>query len=200
MDNIKCFMIEPTGRKVSYRFSMSDKPCPNAQTPRTTHYARGEYSELSLDKNKGLGPETCSCGYQFTKDERNSGGTATEWKRLDTGELLPLGDRWPIGAMWDAHWLVDNFDTWDKSQTFPWKPGPDGRCLMVMTPGGEWCIDSRASNCTMPTDNDHCCWVRHGEVPNITVDKNGLTCAAGAGSIQCGSYHGFLRNGHLVLN
>jgi hypothetical protein len=40
--------------------------------------------------------------------------------------------------------------------------------------------------------------VRHGEAPNITVDKNGVTCGAGAGSIQCGSYHGFLRNGELV--
>lgn len=32
----------------------------------------------------------------------------------------------------------------------------------------------------------------------ITVDKNGTTCAAGAGSISAGPYHGFLRNGQLV--
>ncbi len=30
------------------------------------------------------------------------------------------------------------------------------------------------------------------------VDKNGLTCAAGAGSIQAGDYHGFLRDGEFT--
>jgi hypothetical protein len=67
-----------------------------------------------------------------------------------------------------------------------------------MTPGGEWIIDSRASNCTMPEDTEHRCWVRHGEAPDFHVDKNGKTCNAGAGSIKCGSYHGFLQNGFLT--
>jgi hypothetical protein len=58
-------------------------------------------------------------------------------------------------------------------------------------------IDSRASNCTLPNDREHKCWIRHGTPPDLTVDKNGKTCAAGAGSIQLGNYHGFLRNGHL---
>lgn len=53
-------------------------------------------------------------------------------------------------------------------------------------------------NCTMPYDYEHRCWVRHGEPPAITVDKQGHTCAAGAGSIQCGSYHGFLEDGALT--
>jgi hypothetical protein len=79
--------------------------------------------------------------------------------------------------------------------------GPDGRCLVVVCPNGcEWMIDGPASNCTMPQDrgpfsSSHRCWVRHGEPPNITVDKAGRTCAAGAGSIQAGDYHGFLRDG-----
>jgi len=61
-------------------------------------------------------------------------------------------------------------------------------------------IDSRASNCTMPDDNAHRCWVRHGrpEDGTLHVDKNGLTCAAGGGSILAGNYHGFLHHGHLV--
>jgi hypothetical protein len=70
--------------------------------------------------------------------------------------------------------------------------------LMVITPGGEWCIDSRASNCTLPNDRLHRCWVRHGEPPNITVDKAGHTCSAGGGSIISGNYHGFLRNGQFT--
>jgi hypothetical protein len=32
----------------------------------------------------------------------------------------------------------------------------------------------------------------------LTVDKNGDTCAAGAGSILTPAWHGFLRNGELV--
>lgn len=74
----------------------------------------------------------------------------------------------------------------------------DGPCLTVMTPGGVWRIDSRASNCGSPYDYEHRCWVRHGEPPAVTVDKEGVTCVAGAGSIQCGDFHGFLRDGALT--
>lgn len=75
----------------------------------------------------------------------------------------------------------------------------EGQHLQVVLPNGRhWDIDSRASNCTMPNDRLHRCWVRAGEPPNITVGKNGLTCSAGAGSIQAGAYHGFLRNGVLT--
>ena len=52
----------------------------------------------------------------------------------------------------------------------------------------------------MKTDNVHKCWVRHGrpEDGTLHVDKNGKTCAAGAGSILTSKWHGFLHNGHLV--
>ena len=77
--------------------------------------------------------------------------------------------------------------------------GPDGKYLIVKLPNGSiWTVDGRASNCTMSEDTKHKCWVRHGVPPNITVDKNGLTCAAGAGSILAGGWHGFLRNGELI--
>jgi hypothetical protein len=72
---------------------------------------------------------------------------------------------------------------------------------MVRCPNGsDWHVDGRASNCTMPTDKVHKCWVRHGDprASNLTVDKNGFTCAAGAGSIQAGDYHGFLQAGVLT--
>ncbi len=93
--------------------------------------------------------------------------------------------------MWYADWMIHTPD----QKKFV---GPDGHCLVVKTPGGEWMVDSVAKNCTKPGDLDHKCWVRHGTVPNITVDKVGNTCAAGAGSIIAGHYHGFLRNGMLV--
>lgn len=78
----------------------------------------------------------------------------------------------------------------------------EGRHLIVILPDGHhWNVDGRASNCTLPDDRLHRCWVRHGDpaVPgSIHVDKAGLTCQAGAGSILSGSYHGFLHHGALT--
>jgi hypothetical protein len=71
--------------------------------------------------------------------------------------------------------------------------------LMAMLPNGhEWDIDSRASNCTMKDDRRHKCWCRHGEPPDVHVDKSGVTCAAGAGSIAVPGWHGFLHSGEFV--
>ena len=82
----------------------------------------------------------------------------------------------------------------------------DGKHLICICPSKSnydhpWDIDGRASNCTMKEDRLHRCWVRHGDpaVPGqLHVDKKGLTCAAGAGSIQTHDWHGFLHNGELV--
>lgn len=150
-------------------------------------------------------PQACGCGYEFAPctcgqtpcREDPPAATYQQWSELlytvtaampgaaaQVGDLVTTRDA-PEGAMWDAFW-------------YPWK-GPDGRSLAVKVPGDhDWLVDSRASNCTRPDDREHRCWVRHGEVPNITVDKNGDTCAAGAGSIQAGAYHGFLRGGVLT--
>ena len=113
-----------------------------------------------------------------------------KYKRLDTGEILTRNGEheFPVGAMWRATWLED----------FPRYCGADGQSWCVMTPGGEWMIDGKASNCGLPDDFVHKCWCRHGEAPNFTVDKNCNTCNAGAGSIQKEDYHGFLQNGFLT--
>lgn len=75
----------------------------------------------------------------------------------------------------------------------------DGTHLMAILPNGhEWDIDGRASNCTMKHERLHRCWVRCGEPPHVHVDKNGHTCAAGAGSISVTGYHGFLHNGFFT--
>jgi hypothetical protein len=74
-----------------------------------------------------------------------------------------------------------------------------GQHLAAVLPNGyRWIIDSRASNCDMPEDRLHRCWCWHGEPPDLTVDKNGLTCHAGAGSIIGGDWHGFLTNGEFL--
>ena len=59
-------------------------------------------------------------------------------------------------------------------------------------------LHGRANNCTMPDDRTHRCWIIHGTPPNITVDKDGHTCQAGAGSIVVGDWHGFIRNGEFI--
>lgn len=103
---------------------------------------------------------------------------------------------------------------WEPGDMFPMdckKHSTDGRCLMcdwdgcdgkhymIVLPNGEhWIMGRRASNCGRKDDHTHRCWVVHGESPNITIDKNGDTCSAGAGSILCAGWHGFIRNGELV--
>ncbi len=131
-------------------------------------------------------PITCAhCAYVFTPADAQQFFYDLLWERVDTGERMMLRDA-PPGAMWDAHWLHGYIE------------GPDGRSLMVKCPNGrDWFIDGQASNCPMQDyqQRQHHCWVRHGVPPLLVVDKNGVTCTAGAGSIQAGDYHGFLGTG-----
>ena len=93
------------------------------------------------------------------------------------------------GCLFWADYLPNDMH-WDNHQ------GPQ---LHAVLPNGEiWNIDSRASNCTLPNDRNHRCWCRHGQAPDITVDKNGVTCSAGGGSIASGNYHGFLTHGEFI--
>jgi hypothetical protein len=129
---------------------------------------------------------TCKCGKVATW---NGSGFHRIFRRVDTGEELGgFASKLPPGACYDATWYHE------------WRTGPDGRALVVILPNGHgWFIDGEASNCTKKGDKEHRCWCRHGrpEDGTLHVDKNGNTCSAGAGSIQSGGYHGFLRNGHL---
>jgi hypothetical protein len=129
-------------------------------------------------------PKTCgACGFAFAEDDKWQVNYRRLHTRSDGGPECDLRSA-PPGAMWDATW-------WPRK-------GADGRSLVVRLPNGrDWHIDERASNCTLPKDDVHRCWPRHGEPPEIHVDKNGHTCAAGAGSIQAGDYHGFLHHGVL---
>lgn len=143
-------------------------------------------------------PHTCAqlCGYEFTDDDQWQDWQEQVYRRTDTGDLRVLHQASPSpdapsaepGACWDAWWM-------------PFSRGVDGICLMVRCPDGhDWMVDSRASNCGSPDDNVHHCWVRHGNPREcrVTVDKNGATCSAGAGSIATPNWHGFLRDGQLV--
>ena len=90
---------------------------------------------------------------------------------------------------------------WNTSlpEDFYWDDQKGPHLMIVLPNGAHWCVDSRASNCELPNDRKHRCWVRHGdpETGVVHVDKKGITCKAGAGSIKMQDYHGFLHNGYL---
>lgn len=139
-------------------------------------------------------------GHRWHPPEREFTDTVNDLRRIDTGEIVAT-DVWGLsmcrvpGAMfwWDIH------DQQADDQVAGAHFFASGPQLTVILPDFHpWSIDARANNCTMPADFEHRCWIRHGEPPAITVDKDGLTCAAGAGSIQTGSWHGYLRAGMLV--
>jgi hypothetical protein len=135
-------------------------------------------------------PTQCGkCAFVFAPADEHQLFYDQLYARVDTGEIVALRDA-PPGAMWDGWWLHG------LSGGALCGPTVDGRNLFVRLPNGrDWHIDGRASNCTMPKDDVHHCWIRHGNPPDLMVDKNGVTCAAGAGSIQAGDYHGFLGQG-----
>jgi hypothetical protein len=117
-----------------------------------------------------------------------SQGFSSIYRRESGAELNPEGESLPAGAIYAA----------DPEYGYP--TGPDGRTLYCVLPDGHtWGIDGSANNCTLPNDKVHRCWVRHGrpEDGTLHVDKNGNTCAAGAGSIKTSKWHGFLHHGEL---
>lgn len=163
---------------------------------------RGENGLLQYDAEIPHGdprwPATCQhgCSYRFVEDDRWQPWQEQIYRRPDTGQEYVLHQNAsadavaaptaPPGATWDAWWM-------------PFSRGSDGICLMVRCPDGhDWMVDGEASNCTRKGEQ-HQCWIRHGDPrqANVTVDKSGNTCNAGAGSIATSGYHGFLVNGVL---
>ena len=209
MSRIQCFMLDPTG-KVSVKLRRYRNTSDDNES-HCTFNGNGGYHDASttigeepeelndegyicngmkptLPHDDPRWPTQCACGYVFRENDEWQRFVEEIYRRSDTGEETTIRNA-PAGAMWYAAWL-------DRMQV------PQGKhCLAVKTPGGEWLVDSQASNCTMKDDfrqERHHCWILHGEPPNVTANKQGgSTCGAGAGSIQVGNYHGFLRNGFL---
>lgn len=207
MNRVKCFWLERTYKcsQALRVYERTEQDCPQgmngyheATTPlpdgdlmdhpnypdRAVQRVATKASDAELIAQHGGYPTHCTCGYEFSPKAEQHIFYRMLYKRED-GSLTSVEKAEP-GAMWNA-WYHPSV----------WR-GPDGRSIMVKLPdGSEWCVDSRAANCTMKDDDVHKCWIRHGEPPNLTVDKNGFTCAAGAGSIATNGYHGFLRGGYL---
>lgn len=201
MPEITCFMIEPAGtvRRWLRRYSPSqwDKaanraipvcganPYHNAQVPiedgvllerrDAGGFLYHDTQPREWPRDDPRWPTHCdACGYVFTDADVWQLHWHALYRRVATGEVVghlhPSEGRVPPGAMWDTPWFL------------PQWAGPDGRCLSVMTPGGEWCIDGPSSG------GDRRPWQRTGEPPTITATP----------SILIGDrYHGWLTNGVL---
>jgi len=192
---VRTFWAEPTGRTIRrlrrYVLSSQEK-CPGpcgyhtASVPLDVVEGEDQTSGDLWPHDDSRWPTACEgCGRAFTDEDAWQLDCNHEYRNVVSRETFSLRDA-PPGAMWDASWMGDG-----------WR-GSDGICLIVMLPNGlQWTVDGRATNCTLPDDRVHKCWIRHGDprTEAITVDKNGVTCAAGAGSIQAGDYHGFLTAG-----
>lgn len=126
----------------------------------------------------------------------------TGWQNQVTGQLFKHNSDAPVGAMWHACWLPPNWTWVNEVSPHLHVRCPNGpmEASGRFTSTRDWDIDSRASNCTLPEDKTHRCWIRHGYPPDVHVDKAGVTCAAGAGSILLPNWHGYLDKGFLVEN
>lgn len=137
------------------------------------------------------------CGETPWEDLPSGGRKKSSIFRCIGGAEERLAKDLPVGALFAldrSHCKSPN--GWPRA-------GADGMAIACVCLGGRhWHIEGRASNCTRPEEQDHRCWVRQGTVGDrLTVDKNGPTCGAGAGSFFMGQndeWHGFLRGGKLV--
>lgn len=74
-----------------------------------------------------------------------------------------------------------------------------GHLHLVLPDGKHFDTASRAANCSRPKDRRHRCWTVSGtpEGGDLTLGKGGDTCKAGAGSVDTGTWHGFVRDGTM---
>lgn len=179
MTQIPCFWLEPSERiQRDLRRYAGDSVClyghgyHNAEAPldEILSPATDIIQAASHPKEDPRWPTRCQCGYEFVAEDQFQVFQRRLYKRSDTSTLVTLQEA-PVGAMWDADW-------------YPRK-GPDGRCLVVMTPGGEWMVDGPST-----TGGN---WTRTGEVPFITATPSILITNRSEPD-----YHGFLTNGVLI--
>lgn len=186
MTRIECFWLETTSqvKRSLRRFSTLEKgSCPGPMgshdgwlyldTIDNPEDAEGitHLAEATVPHEDPRWPAKCdSCDYLFQEEDRRQTFQRRIYRRHDTGELMTLSEA-PVGAMWDAHW-------------YPLR-GPDGICLVVKTPGGEWYVDAPSTSGNP--------WTRTGAVPKVTASPSILI-----NNRTTPNYHGFLTDGFLV--
>lgn len=188
MDRIQCFFLEPSDQaEITLRrftFTGPGVDCPKQSyghdasavigiEPYALRLALqdvdGEYTYG--DRQDARWPLNCSaCGYAFQPADEWQRGSTRLYKRSDTGALVTIRAA-PVGAMWFADWM-------QQGATAPLYRGPDGHCLVLKTPDGDWCMDGPASN----GDPAKPGWVRSGSPPLVVAMP----------SISQPKYHGWL--------
>lgn len=202
--SLKARYIEEIGTTYSFQVHWSNPSVPCLKGGHR-HYGRVELRREIGPYNKNIGdgiawlrpgdplyPQVCSsCGIPVPSPD--SGVTVDT--AFSTKRLFNTSSGYPEPG--DIYFRQLNCEKYGCG--YGWKHC-NGEHLHTVLPTGEpWDVDSRANNCTLKDDGEHRCWVRHGDPRKgelVHVDKNGLTCAAGAGSIQTDGWHGFLHNGY----
>jgi len=196
MAELQCRLIEPVGWRARI-IALWDGECSNGGKLHSGRVVVDEIGDPAANPECGgmlqkyaddprWAMQCGRCGADAPADVKRSFG----WRRFyDTtsGKPEPGDMFWVPCTSITTEWGCFH---WDNCE---------GQHLHVVLPNGdEWDVDGRASNCTMPDDKTHRCWVREGDPPNVTAGKSGHTCSAGAGSIASGGWHGFLRDGKLT--
>lgn len=188
---IKCFWLEPTSHAQvalrRYKGYGKEGPCPasglkyhNASVvvvpmmdkPLSEKYDQGDLEHEDYLHSDLRWPKVCPCGYEFQDEDSWQVNTQRLYSNPEMNRLITIDDA-PVGAMWDAWWYDHK--------------GPDGRCIVVRTPGGDWIVDYPC--------NDGRGWTRTGEPPDLTVRPS---IAIGDTPGRGWKYHGFLTDGYLV--
>lgn len=187
MAEIKTLYLETIAKvQLSYRRYTTGTDCPgpykyhNALVPFRTEPLQhpkaivGTYLDLMPDMVSGCWPVRCDhCPYMFQPKDHFQLFAERMYHHPKMGQTILRVDRgvMPVGWIYDAYWLreIKGYDR-----------GPDGLCLVCMTPGGEWCIDGPSTNGPG--------WTRTGPPDKLTVTP----------SIVAGPYHGWLRDGTLI--
>jgi hypothetical protein len=205
-DEILCRLIKLIGTRQLLRTYWGDKLCPNAWGTGKPgmHDASVKLKDIFGERIADwvdpsqfadeMWPTKCDrCDAPVPQD-----GNARKNRQVHQAHLFNNESGKPEpGDMYYAPWYHnDEFKphycrNWDNCND------PRGHLIVVVPTGDTWDLDGRANNCGSPEDRTHRCWVRNGIPPMLHVDKNGLTCSAGAGSISVPGYHGYLHNGVL---
>lgn len=123
-------------------------------------------------------PTKCQhCGKPFGDDIMRSTMQEPVYRALDREMTITEA---PYGAMWnEIGFFTENV------------VGPDGLCIVVKTPGGNWCVDGPARGGAK--DGAHV-WSRTGTPPVISVTPS-IHILNHEGQTV---YHGWLTNGVLI--
>lgn len=170
---MKCRLIEPIG----FRYEVGFFESGNGVITRID-ITKEEYDLPRWDYLKNKFPQYSQYDI-FTREAR-------VWNTEDGNNNHPGDMFW---ADW-MHYQDGKCPYWDNCNN------PKGHLVVVCPNGVAFDTDMRATNCNKLQDRLHRCWEKKGEPPLVTI--GGPLSDNGVGSIQCGNWHGYLRDGNLV--